>query len=271
MDENTLFKIKKLQIEIMDNIHSLCVKNDISYYMVGGTLIGALRHKGFIPWDVDIDIAMPRYCYEKFKSICSTQLDSKYVYLDYKNTKGFNKPHSIVRLKNSHLHIAGDESNKYDYGVFVDVFPLDNVPNDLTLLKKHKRKISRLKRLLIVKTSYWRPKNIFKRFVKTIVKIILAPLSLTYVQEKLEKEFVRFNQHETEMMANFAGKYSYEKESHPKDVFGKPVLLPFEDRLFFGPEKADEYLKKVYGDYMWLPSKDEQESLLHYYDHLIVE
>lgn len=271
MDNNTLITIKKLQLEIMDAIHALCTKNDIPYYMVGGTLIGAIRHKGFIPWDVDIDIAMPRRYYELFKSVCSTQLDSKYAYLDYKNTKGFNKPHSIVRIKNSHLHVAGDAKNKYDYGVFVDVFPLDNVPNDESLIKKHKRRIGRFKRLLIIKTSYWRPKNFLKRSAKALVKFLLAPISLDYVQRKLEKELVRFNQNESEAIANFAGKYSYEKESHSKDIFGRPTLLSFEGRFFFGPEKADEYLKKVYGDYMKLPSKEEQESLLNYYDNLVVQ
>ena len=271
MDKNILIEIKKRQLEIMDNIHSLCIKNDVSYYMVGGTLIGALRHKGFIPWDVDIDIAMPRSDYEKFKNVCSTQLDSKYMYRDYKNTKGFNKPHSIVQLKNSHLHINGDNSNKYDFGVFVDVFPLDNVPNDQSYRKKQKNKIDRLKRLLIIKTSYWKPKNIFKRVVKAIVKVCLIPISLNYIQRKLEEQFIRFNKEKSIMMANFAGKYSYEKESHSNGVFGKPTPLPFEGRLFWGPEKADEYLKKVYGDYMKLPSKEEQENMLHYYDSFVIE
>ena len=96
-------KLKKVQLEIMDEIDRICEDNNICYYIVGGTLIGAIRHKGFIPWDVDMDIAMPRKEYDRFKRICSDQLDIKYQYCDYTNVENYDRPHAVVCVKNTKL------------------------------------------------------------------------------------------------------------------------------------------------------------------------
>lgn len=107
----------------MDYIHDVCEKNNISYYIVGGTLIGALRHKGFIPWDIDIDISMPREDYSRFKNIFINECkESDFEYLDYSILDNFFKPHAIVRKKFTSFRIKDDINSKYDYGVFVDVF-----------------------------------------------------------------------------------------------------------------------------------------------------
>ena len=263
--------VQKIQIEIMDYIHDVCEKNNISYYIVGGTLIGALRHKGFIPWDIDIDISMPREDYSRFKNIFINECkESDFEYLDYSILDNFFKPHAIVRKKFTSFRIKDDINSKYDYGVFVDVFPLDKIPDNKHEQRKLCKKLNFYKNILYYKTSLTIPKNLFKRCVKKLFVLSLSLFSNRFIQNKILKIMTSNNHIQTNLLCNLAGKYSMEKEAHTLDVWGNPTKYAFEGRYYYGPEKADTYLRKIYGNYMELPSLEEQKMLSDYFDNLKV-
>ena len=144
MEQKELKKLQLTQLKIMDLIHEFCVKNDIKYYMIGGTLLGSVRHKGFIPWDLDIDIAMLRTDYDKFKKI-SHQLPACLEYHYYGNFKKYSRPHCEVALKNTMIHARSDKYNKKTYynGIFIDIFPLDYLPSDNKNLIKQEQQIKK--------------------------------------------------------------------------------------------------------------------------------
>lgn len=103
MNLELLQQVQKKQIEIMDMVHNLCVNEEISYYIVGGTALGAIRHGGFIPWDVDIDIAMPRGDYERFLAICDEKLPKNLICYHFRKESDYFPPHALISLDNSKM------------------------------------------------------------------------------------------------------------------------------------------------------------------------
>ena len=103
MNQQELESLQRVQLTIMDEIHKLCVNNNLRYYLIGGSALGAIRHKGFIPWDVDIDIAMPRPDYELFITQYCKQINPRFSVIDYRDEKNYYPPHALVILNNSVL------------------------------------------------------------------------------------------------------------------------------------------------------------------------
>ena len=263
-------KLKKIQLEVMDEIDRICRKNNICYYIVGGTLIGAIRHKGFIPWDIDMDIAMPRKEYNLFKEACLRQLNIKYQYCDYTSLRNYDKPHAIVRVKNTRLISKTDKMNreKADFGIFIDIFPLDNVPDDNKERKQHIREIYKLKKLRYFRIPYYTSSSRIKRMVRRMIKIMLSWISIYKLNHKMELCMKKYDSISTKKMCNMAGRYSYEKEALENEVFGKPIEVEFEGRKYYAPELYDRYLRHIYGDYMKLPPIDEQIGYLNAYESI---
>lgn len=270
MEQKELKKLQLTQLKIMDLIHEFCVKNDIKYYMIGGTLLGSIRHKGFIPWDLDIDIAMLRTDYDKFKKI-SHQLPACLEYHYYGNFKKYSRPHCEVALKNTMIHARSDKYNKKTYynGIFIDIFPLDYLPSDNKNLIKQEQQIKKIRRLLNLKDgTIYEKKNLFYILGKKIVSFCLKPLSYKFLGKKLEKVMTKFNNYNSNKVCSMASKYSYKKQSMPLDYYGEPILLEFEGRKYYGPNKYVEYLTQLFGDYMKLPPKEAQKSEMDFFDYV---
>ena len=263
-------KLKKVQLEIMDEIDRICEDNNICYYIVGGTLIGAIRHKGFIPWDVDMDIAMPRKEYDRFKRICSDQLDIKYQYCDYTNVENYDRPHAVVCVKNTKLISNTDKlcPERKNLGIFIDVFPLDGVPNDEKERRNHIKRINHYKRMRYLRIPYYTSPSKIKRMGRRVIKTLLNWISIYKLNIKMDECMKKYNDWPCSKLCNMAGRYSYEKEALEKEVFGTPVKVDFEGRKYNAPEMYDKYLRHIYGDYMKLPPKEEQTGFLNTYDSI---
>lgn len=261
-------KLKLVQLELMDEIDRICKNNDICYYIIGGTLIGAVRHKGFIPWDVDVDVAMPRPEYDRFKEICLDQLNKKFQYCDYMNVKNYDRPHAIVCVKNTKLISRTDAlcPERKNLGIFVDVFPLDKVPDDEKEKKRHIREINRFRKLRYLRIPYYTSSSSVKRFGRRMIKFLLSWMSINKLNERMDKCMRKYENQSCSVLSNMAGRYSYETESSEVLTFGKPVKLDFEGRKYNAPENYDKYLHHVYGDYMKLPPLEEQTGYLDTYE-----
>lgn len=268
MEDKKLRAVQMEQLSIMDKIHKFCVKHSIKYYLIGGSALGAVRHKGFIPWDVDIDIAMTRENYRNFSKLIKSDPIEDLEYFDYKSLKLYNPPHAIIIKRNTELFRDDRAYNKRfrPMGIFVDILPLDNAP-DSKLLRNIQAEILRyLARFKYYKIASYFPEN---KKIKKIIRYISAGIFsiipmrlLNYVQQKT---MMAFTSNGTKCFCSMSSHYSYRKQCMPKDIYGDPTLIKFEDKYFYAPNKLDEYLTRIYGNYMIQPNISEQNIQRSYF------
>ena len=261
MTYEELRKIQEQQIRIMDEIHKLCVKKNYRYYMIGGSALGAVRHKGFIPWDVDIDIAMPRKDYDAFSIEGYKDLPNFLEFHDYKTDKKFGASHALVTLKNSSLLFVHDieKCRNNRFGIFVDILPLDQWP---TKNKKKKRQMRQLFLINTLKEFYQgatrKDDNKLKMVIKNVIQFglhcIMSYYWLNFLQQRIVSQYK--TEDEGYEWCSMLSHYSLSKLTMDKRIFGKPRLMEFSGRLFFVPESVEKYLAKLFGDYMKTPSED---------------
>lgn len=245
-------------LKMMKEFHIFCEKEGLTYYMVGGTCLGAIRHGGFIPWDDDMDIGMPRNDYERLASMDMSKLPGSLEIKFYRNTD--NCPIHYMKLVDSSTTLIEAQYTSYLEGLYIDVFPLDGVKNHGKLEQLRFNKIwytgaiIRYKMRTDVLVS---PKDKIKRYVAKLFE-------LGKLHNNLDKLMKKYNYEECNYTANFLGAWR-EKEIVRKDMFGIPTKYRFEDTYLYGPQKPDEYLQSIYGDYMQLPPKEKRVCKHDYY------
>ncbi|MBR3010309.1 MAG: LicD family protein [Prevotella sp.] len=237
-------------LDIAKSFHRLCRDNDIPYYMLGGTMLGAIRHKGFIPWDDDMDFGIPREHFSRFIRLAQKEFPPYYQVLFLENSDyaltGFAKISDSRTLIKEQFSVRTSEN----IGVNVDVFPLDDSDANWSFgsFNMCVRSMFKFQKLLIVNSK---DRPFFKRILSRLVQL-LVPISKRSIPVFLERMIVRRPVKDREMWSNFFGAWGA-KETVPKRVFGKPTLYQFEDTMFFGAENYDRYLSTLYGDYMTPP------------------
>lgn len=262
MTDAEFIKLQETQTEIMDEVHRICTENNIKYYMIGGTALGAIRHNGFIPWDFDIDIAMQREDYERFKVVCESQLNERYIYRDCYNTPNFDHPHALICVKNTVLKSKYAEFNpgSETLGIFLDVFPLDNSPDDEDMQARHAKRIKIIKTFIYYRTPFSFSGSKLKKFIRFLFRLLFFWVSIDKLNVLLQNEIQRYNNVETKFLCSMTSHYSYKKQCMPKEIYGDPVLHEFSGKEYFIPEDCHEYLRRIYGDYMKLPSVEQQKA-----------
>lgn len=252
-----LDELHQVQLEMMDEIERVCKKNNLRYYISYGCLLGAIRHKGYIPWDDDLDICMPREDYDRFREIANEQFEKGcYLYnnVDYNDCwfslmKVMKKDTVFVR----HPYRFGEEDGQR---VFIDVWPLDNVcgPEEKTVkrLKKRKSILTRLLRLKIKARTNGELSN--KQKVRAVLLKLVSEKTLIKLREK---NVTRWKDKETDYWLS-GGIYNYIKETMPKDWYEPAVELEFEGHMYKFPGQWDKVLQHFYGNYMALPPKNKR-------------
>lgn len=228
---------------ILREIHRICRKYEIPYYIVGGTLLGAVRHGGFIPWDDDIDIAMYRADYDKFKAACAKELGDSFFLQDIYSDPGYNQLMPKIRKNGTILeypHTLGLDMHK---GVFVDVFMLDyvNKPSKMVEIKHD---------------VYWFFLNLFMRKQCHNIKSVIKRSIVSLIPAKLIVKFSGFivsGKKNATYTVNYASMYGVKKQTFPSDYYGAGTEIQFDDLTVMAPCKYIEILTKIYGNYMELP------------------
>lgn len=249
--EYQLFLLDKMKV-----IHSFCNEYSIKYYIIAGSLLGAIRHKGFIPWDDDIDIAMMREDYEKFLEYAPQYLDSNTFFIQNAETDSdFWYPLTRICIKNTFLDFPCEAHLKSCKNAYIDVFPLDNVPEEGRLQIEQERRVKRLIGLAHKKCYSVLPQNPpIQIFLKKCIAVALSVFPLRSIESKIQKEMSRYRSSNTTSVCSMASHYSYKKQTMSKEYYGIPVLYQFENTELYGPAKAHEYLLHLYGaDYMKVP------------------
>jgi len=254
-------KAQEAQLIIMDIVHEFCVKHNIKYYIIGGTALGAKRHKGFIPWDVDIDIAMLRDDYERFLSLASSELSPLCECRYFGNTKNHISPHALIILKNSRLVFNTDKINNiHNREVYIDIMPLDKAPISLEKQKKHAQDLKRISKLKYYKHSaIYNSNTKIVAILKRITRGILSIISWKYINTLQHRTMVRHRNEESNFVCSMASQYSYTKQCMDISIYGEPQLVEFENRMYYAPQQIEKYLTRIYGDYMKLPSTEKQQ------------
>lgn len=246
---------KKIQLDILQSIHDCCMKNGIKYSICGGTLIGAIRHKGFIPWDDDIDIFLLR---EEYNKLIRTFKDenNRYVLHCLENDPQYNYPYA--KVEDSCTYLA-EEVSACRIGANVDVFPVDNCFDNEEDSIAYIRGSNKIKTLYKGKLIIPNKRNtIITRFCIYIVKFITCFHSLRDLAEKLSA-YSMSGKNNSKYVATMVSGYGI-KELQLRSNFSDFVTILFEDREFQAIKEYDSYLKKVYGDYMTLPPEDKRHS-----------
>lgn len=251
-----LRKLQLIELEMIEEVHRICEKHNIKYSIIGGTLLGAVRHKGFIPWDDDADIAMLREEYEKFRNICKKELDkSKFCFQDYRNTKGYRWGYAKIRRKDTLFLREYQEDMPYNQGIFIDIFPVDYVPNNIILRSIRNFECYCIRKILWSVVGRHVHKNIFlKSWYNILTKI--PEETIKKILKNLEKKSnIKKSKYVRNLMfpcPNRVFGYSIDWYKSTKKYF-------FENKEFYGPLKARKYLKFKYGNYMELPPENQRK------------
>lgn len=241
-------------LQMSKEFHRICVKHDIPYYMLGGTMLGAIRHKGFIPWDDDMDFGIPRKYYKKFCQIAEEELPEIYKMLTIDNSA--YAVLGIGKLSDSHTWLKEIYSVKTEekLGVNIDIFPLDYTDSrtDILSINRRVRTLFKFQKLLFMEsTNRSFPKRILANVCQAVFHI--APTTIpNYIDRLMLSRNVKAT-----TVANLFGAWAM-KENIRIETMGAPTLYQFEDTYFYGPQGYDEYLCHLYGDYMQLPPEEKR-------------
>lgn len=258
-------KLHKVDMDIVKEVVSICEKYDLKYYMLGGTMLGAIRHKGFIPWDDDIDLGMPRDDYEKFLEKAPHELSEFLKIVNYRNTPEYH--YYITRILDTETKVIEERignDTKYT-NASIDIFPIDGTPNNLVLRKLYFFRVLYHRALmsLCYKDSIDRKRKrgkAEKALLWIMEKLPVDKLTTPYKQKcKIDKLLRSQKVEGAKYIGNIMGAYRT-REIVPAEFYGKGTFYPFEDIKLRGMDMYDEYLTYTYGDYMQLPPEDKRKT-----------
>lgn len=256
-DKKTLDKLHKVELEILDEFVRICNKYQLRYFMTGGTMLGAVRHNGFIPWDDDIDIGMPRKDYDSFIKYAKEELNSKYFLDSFETNKEYYLPFAKIKKNGT---IFDEEINHHinnHKGIFIDIIPFENAKMEDSLIQKVQAIFVRS----ITDTMYFKNKIGKLSGARHQILVVLLSIFPKKCLMTIQKKIMKINRDDnSKYMVALAGTYGYQKETMKRDVFVPVKEIQFGNKKYFGMNKPDKYLSQLFGNYMELPPKYKRKN-----------
>jgi len=260
MEQELLDRIHNIQIEMISKFDAFCKENGIRYTVICGTLLGTIRHKGFIPWDDDIDVGVVREDYEKLITLLSEKPIEGCFLQEYSTDEHYYQPYAKL-VKEDTVFIEGYRKNcKAKSGLFIDVFPLDSIETPGLKSTKFRRTVSRF-----ITFAIWSKEDCHmeRSGSKKMVNVAGAILSILPKKTLIrwQKKLVIRNKPEWEYLASmFSSNYDSDRLYFKKSDFDNIISLPFENIEIAAVANWEENLKRLYKDYMKLPPEDKRNS-----------
>lgn len=257
--EHNLTPLQTKLLESLKWFDAFCKEHDLRYYAIGGTILGAMRHQGFIPWDDDIDLGMPRSDYEKLKEYAKTE-KGRFRFETY-DSEADDYCYPINKLYDSSTTLVEHKRTNIIRGVFIDIFPLDGIGDTLEEGYKNYPSIKKMYSFYLTMIAGVRKGRSFMKNA-AVVACRLIPgfvVNQRAVRIKLNAKCAIYDFDKSKFGGNLLGAY-WQREIIDLSLLGTPNYYPFEDMMIAGPEKADEYLTHVYRDWRKLPPKEKQVS-----------
>lgn len=260
--DSLIVRIQKEEIVILDEIVRLCEKHRLTYFLAGGTLLGAVRHQGFIPWDDDLDIMMPREDYNKFLSIAKRELKNDFVLQHHTTDRNYWLPFAKIRKRNTVYDEVIAQNNIEEKGFWVDVFPLD-------YSRGADKKTEKIKRFLLTKltniilankllTNQYNLHQVPRRSV--IRRNILKAIGFDNKECLILHTFIASSKRKKPYIVNQGSKYGIIKQTMPTDFYFPATKLSFAGKEYSVPNQYKKVLEHIYGaDYMQLPPEEKRE------------
>ena len=258
-----LRKLQLLELKVLVEIKRICDKHDIKFILIAGSLLGAVRHKGFIPWDDDVDIGMTRENYDKFCMIAPLELSKEYFLQTPSTDSNCHYKHNCfarVRLEGTKMITRKQpEKDRKHNGFCVDIFSQDNIPDSYWFGCLYWCFFRFLNRVLSVRRGFYRGKEIIpiiKSYLFVIIGLPIPTKKIIYILENYHKKYENKN---GKYIAQLSGVWGFKKERHLRSTVTKTIQIPFEGILMPVPEDYHLFLTEQYGDYMTPPPPEERE------------
>ena len=258
-DKQSVRQVQEKILEVMKYIDKLCRENGITYFIMGGTALGAVRHGGFIPWDDDLDIFMTPDQYARFKDVFQKENSDLFVLQEWKTTEQYLEYAKVRMSGTTFIEESFKDRKDLHQGVYVDIMILHKVP-DNGFIQKRIYYYSKFVTLLGLSQRNWTPHNGFQSFMLVLLKILPTKLMAKTAYRNIYKY--------DDLQDGFKFCYwitpaKFKNGLFDKEFFSEPIDIPFEDTVLLGSKYIKEYLEYRYGDYMKLPSEEQRKAAVH--------
>lgn len=262
MKKEEIRKYQLAQLKLLEYFDAFCRANNLRYFLVFGTLLGAVRHNGFIPWDADIDVAMYRQDYNSLRDMFICQPNPDLFYENYESESNHISPHAMLRIKGTHVIYKNKSlrniKQKYD-GIFIDIFPIDDILDPDVSEREQVKKLKNYRQLVYLKTAIdFGHIGTIKKLGKYVISYALVPITFKYLNKKTDEVMQKNTDISSEYVAILTDPLIYRNQLFERSVFGTGREMLFEGLSLLVPEDAERFLTIRYGEYMNLPPESKR-------------
>ncbi len=259
MSDNQRSEVKKAELLILKELNRICQKHNIKYMLCYGSLIGAIRHGGYIPWDDDLDVCMLRKDYIRFKEICKSELKDDFFYQCQETDPEYFHLLDKIRLNGTVFRESFLSKYKIHHGIYLDIFPVDYIPDNKLLRIIQYYKLHFYRTGLMAKYLMLGARKGKKKILFAFLRGLYFFFPIKYLYKKAQETAMKYDDKPRKKATCFFGAY-HKKDTFDANVYEDLEQHTFENIMIWIPKEYDVYLRTIYGDYTKLPPKEQQNT-----------